>query len=173
MPRRKQQVTQEKSKVLKESERDPFEDAADDEDVEAEPSTSRHKSKNSITTNPLQSAFAMRLAGPETSSASKSAFSPKKSKKGKKDDKKKAKPFDLEEEKAKMKSTIAESSVAAINLLNSLQLINREHERVSENAGALQRFENCKLLRRHILRYVSFLYLGTRFLTLELMMALL
>lgn len=142
---------------MKETERDPFEDAADEEEQEAEPepSSSKHKSKNSVSSHLPQSGFAMRLADPEPSSSHKSSSATKKSKKDKKGGKKKPKPFDLEEEKPKMKSAIAESSVAAINLLNALQLINREHERVSENAGALQRFETCKLLRRHILRYVS------------------
>lgn len=58
-----------------------------------------------------------------------------------------------------MKSTIAESSVASTNLLNTLRLINRESEQISENPAALEHFENCKLLRRKILRYVSNLYL--------------
>lgn len=76
-------------------------------------------------------------------------------KQSKKDKKKKAKPFNLEEEIPKMKSVIAESSVSSTNLLNALQLINREHEQVSENATAAEQFETCKSLRRHVLRYVS------------------
>jgi len=54
-----------------------------------------------------------------------------------------------------MKTVIAESSVASVNLLNALQRINREQERVSENEAALKYFETCKLLRRHVLRYVG------------------
>jgi hypothetical protein len=54
-----------------------------------------------------------------------------------------------------MKSVIADSSVASTNLLNALQHINREQQRVSENTEAVKRFETCKHLRRQILRYVS------------------
>lgn len=54
-----------------------------------------------------------------------------------------------------MKSVIADSSIAATNLMNALQSINREVERISENQAAVERFEACKLLRRKVLRYVS------------------
>jgi len=54
-----------------------------------------------------------------------------------------------------MKANIAEASIAATNLGNTLQSINREKERISDNQMAVQRFEACKKLRRKILRYVS------------------
>lgn len=54
-----------------------------------------------------------------------------------------------------MKVTIAESSIAATDLMNALQSINRERERISENETAVKRFETCKQLRRRVLRYVS------------------
>lgn len=54
-----------------------------------------------------------------------------------------------------MKAAIAESSIAATNLNNALQSINREKERISENSVAVARFEICKKLRRKILRYVG------------------
>jgi hypothetical protein len=54
-----------------------------------------------------------------------------------------------------MKVDIAEAAMAATNLVNTLQSINRERERISENRIAVQRFETCKNLRRKILRYVS------------------
>ena len=54
-----------------------------------------------------------------------------------------------------MKVAIAESSIAATNLTNALQSINREQERISDNALAVQRFEICKKLRRKVLRYVG------------------
>lgn len=80
--------------------------------------------------------------------------------KSKKKDKKSKKPghrkFDLEAEKDQMKTTIAESSIAATNLNNALQSINRERERISDNPLAVAHFETCKQLRRKILRYVSF-----------------
>ena len=70
-------------------------------------------------------------------------------------DKKKSQPFNLEAEKDSMKVAIAESSIAATNLTNALQSINREQERISDNALAVQRFEICKKLRRKVLRYVG------------------
>jgi hypothetical protein len=154
LPRRKQQVTQEKSKVLRETERDPFEDAADEEeDDEPQQSSNVAPPKQQLRTAPQPST---------TKSSSMSFFSSlsepagtKKSKKDKKDGKKKPKAFNLEEEKPKMRTVIAESSVASTNLLNALQFINREQEQVSENAAAVKQFETCKMLRRHVLRYVS------------------
>ncbi|KAF1938951.1 hypothetical protein EJ02DRAFT_514203 [Clathrospora elynae] len=75
-------------------------------------------------------------------------------KRDKKDKKTKAKPFNLEREKAQLLETIASANVASTNLLNGLQLINREQQRVSDNAEVMRRFEACKQLRRHILRYI-------------------
>jgi hypothetical protein len=66
-----------------------------------------------------------------------------------------AKPFNFEKEKPNMIQSIAQASIASTNLLNSLQLINRENERVSENPEVMNRFETCKLLRRNILRYIQ------------------
>ncbi|KAI4620291.1 hypothetical protein J4E80_004817 [Alternaria sp. BMP 0032] len=76
-------------------------------------------------------------------------------KRDKKDKKKtKGQPFDLEREKGQMLETMASANVASTNLLNGLQLINREQQRVSENAEVMRRFETCKQLRRQILRYI-------------------
>jgi hypothetical protein len=73
----------------------------------------------------------------------------------KKDKKNKGKPFNLEREKGQLLETIASANVASTNLLNGLQLINREVQRVSDNAEVMQRFETCKMLRRQILRYIQ------------------
>ena len=73
----------------------------------------------------------------------------------KKDKKAKHKPFNLEKEKPRLLETIATASVASTNLLNALQLINREEQRVSNNPEVMSRFEACKLLRRQILRYIQ------------------
>ena len=51
--------------------------------------------------------------------------------------------------------TMASASVASTNLLNGLQLINRETQRVSDNPEITNRFETCKILRRQILRYIQ------------------
>ena len=63
--------------------------------------------------------------------------------------------FNLAKEKDNMTKALANSSIASTNLLNGLQLVNRETERVSENQEVLRRFETCKLLRREILRYIQ------------------
>ncbi|KAF2181101.1 hypothetical protein K469DRAFT_590288 [Zopfia rhizophila CBS 207.26] len=77
----------------------------------------------------------------------------KKDKKNK--NKNKNKPFNLEKEKGHLLETIASATVASTNLMNALQLINREEQRVSANPEVMQRFETCKLLRRQILRYIQ------------------
>jgi flagellar biosynthesis GTPase FlhF len=78
-----------------------------------------------------------------------------KEKKKKEKKQKKHKPFNIETEKEQMKAHIAEASISATNLMNTLKTINREKERISENQIAVQHFEMCKQLRRKILRYVS------------------
>ena len=86
-------------------------------------------------------------------------------KKDKKDKGNRGKPFNLEKEKGQLLETIAAATVASTNLLNGLQLINREVQRVSENPEVMQRFETCKQLRRQILRYIQLVesdqYLGS------------
>ena len=75
-------------------------------------------------------------------------------KRDKKDKKSSGKPFNLEKEKGQLLETIASANVASTNLLNGLQLINREQQRVSENPEVMRRFEACKQLRRQVLRYI-------------------
>ncbi|OAG00042.1 uncharacterized protein CC84DRAFT_1103282 [Paraphaeosphaeria sporulosa] len=75
--------------------------------------------------------------------------------KDKKDKKNKGKPFNLEREKGQLLETIASATVASNSLMNALQLINREVQRVSENPEVSHRFETCKLTRRQILRYIQ------------------
>lgn len=65
------------------------------------------------------------------------------------------KSFNLAKEKEGMTNCIARSSIASTNLLNGLQLINRETERVSQNPEVVSRFETCKSLRRQILLYIQ------------------
>lgn len=81
-----------------------------------------------------------------------STFAPKKVKKDKKS---KVKGFNLEREKPAILQAIAASSVASTGLTNALRLVNRENERVSQNAEVMKRFESCKQLRRQILRYIQ------------------
>jgi len=76
-------------------------------------------------------------------------------KKDKKDKKGKVKGFNLEREKPNILQSIAASSVASTGLTNAIRLVNRENERVSDNAEVMKRFETCKQLRRQILRYIQ------------------
>lgn len=99
------------------------------------------------------------LSTPATGQISSFSYLSSKDKSKKKDKKSKKsghRKFDLEAEKDQMKTTIAESSIAATNLNNAMQSINRERERISDNPLAVAHFETCKQLRRKILRYVSF-----------------
>jgi hypothetical protein len=73
----------------------------------------------------------------------------------KKDKKNKSKAFNLEKEKGQLLETIASATVASTNLMNALQLINREEQQVSANPEVMKRFESCKMLRRQILRYIQ------------------
>lgn len=65
------------------------------------------------------------------------------------------KAFNLKHEKEGMTNALAQASIASTNLLNGLQLINRENERISENAEVVRRFDACKALRRKILYYIQ------------------
>ncbi|KAK4128528.1 hypothetical protein N657DRAFT_560778, partial [Parathielavia appendiculata] len=161
LPRRKQVVTQERSKVIKETENPFVEDEEDDEDDKpsgAGPSGTHSRNSSLSSSQPAKRSSV--VGGfPATYDSSKK----KKDKKDKKT--KKAKPFKLEAEKEQMTRHIAEASIAATNLTNTLQTINREKERISDNQLAVQRFEACKQLRRKILRYIHLVeseqYLGS------------
>ncbi|KAK4232607.1 hypothetical protein QBC38DRAFT_351955 [Podospora fimiseda] len=149
IPRRKQAVTQEKSKVLKETS-NPFGDDDDERSQAAGPSSQSSSSQHKKSTS---------LSEPKVTGTIQSfTYSEKDKKKKDKDkkNKKQHKPFNLEAEKDQMKAHIAEASIAATNLMNKLQTINREKERISENQTAVERFETCKTLRRKILRYIHY-----------------
>jgi hypothetical protein len=167
LPKRKQAVTQAKSKVLKETEADPFQDEEDEEaqspnaagpsrtpqaspPIEAGPSNPKAHKPSRSTSN-----FSTSVFGPASSSVTSSPKD-KKSKSAKSKSKSKRKPFNLQAELPTLKSTLAESSIASTNLLNALQRVNRATERVSENAECVQHFEACKRLRRAVLRYIHY-----------------
>lgn len=154
LPRRKQVVTQEKSKAVRETE-NPFGDEDDEEAKEQSPPPAQPAQPAQMPYGQA-SGTVQSFSHVKAPSNSGSFFSSSSKDKKKKDKKgKKHRPFNLEAEKETMKSTVAESSIATTNLLNTLQSINREKERISENPQAVQRFEACKQLRRKILRYVS------------------
>ncbi|GAW14242.1 hypothetical protein ANO14919_036410 [Xylariales sp. No.14919] len=160
LPRRKQVVTQDKSKVLRETEQDPFRDSEDEAEQPKSsppPQTSHASSSRPPVPYPQPAQTIQSYSHTRSSSGSGSFFSGSSKDKKKKDkNKKKPKPFKLEAEKESMKAAIAESSIAATNLNNALQSINREKERISENSVAVGRFEICKRLRRKILRYIQY-----------------
>jgi hypothetical protein len=126
-----------RAKVLQDS--SPFGDSDDD------PPASR--SRATSTANRSGTATPVTL-GPTSSSHFSSKLS--KSKKGGD-----GKPFNLYKERESMTNAIAQSSIASTNLLNGLQLINRETQRPSENPEVVKRFEACKNLRRRILYYIQ------------------
>lgn len=142
-------MTQERSKVLRETEENPFGDE-EEEAARAAQNQKQQSSASGSTSSPAN------LGHTKSSSTSSSFFgsSSRDKKKEKEKSKGKRKPFNLEAEKEQMKSVIADSSLASTSLMNSLQSINRERERISENQEAVERFEACKLLRRRVLRYV-------------------
>lgn len=133
---------QARQKVLQDTERY-------DSDGEPPQSSSGTRSRATSSATPVS-----RSSTPVTLSStahSSSGFS-KLSKKSKSSQ---GKPFNLAREKDNMTTTIAQASIASTNLLNGLQLINRETQRVSENQEVVRRFETCKNLRRKILYYIQ------------------
>ena len=154
LPRYKKPVTQANSKVLKETEpspnEDPFGSAEDNEPVQSVASGSSSQSAHPSfgNTYPAQPPASTNL-GLLTNTLSK------KSKLDKSNKKPKHKGFSLEKEKPQILQSIASASIASTNLMNALKLIDREHKRVSEDAETRLRFENCKQLRRQILRYIQ------------------
>jgi LAS seventeen-binding protein 5 len=139
LPRRKAVATQTKSKVIRETE-NPFEDEEDNN--QASSSRAPAPVPYGQTADTVQSFSQTRSSG----------FFGSSKKKGKHEQR--PKRFNLEAEQEKMMATIAEATIAATNLMNTLKSINREKERISENQTAVQRFDQCKLLRRKIVRYV-------------------
>ena len=145
LPQRKKPVRQDQSKVLKETE----------EDAQVENDRPGHRASLSSGGDLSQSPTSSSGSRPVTLSPGPSLTSPTKMKTTKDGKKIKVKIFNLEKEKPQLLQTIASSSVASTNLLNSLKFINREHKRVSEDAETVKRFETCKVLRRQILRYIQ------------------
>lgn len=139
--------------MLKETE-NPF--GADEGDETQSASADSSRSPSSVVPERGGHGASSSLGGSKPAGSAQSFLSTSKDSKKKKDKntKKKHKSFNLEAEKEQMKSKIAEASIAATNLMNTLQSINREQERISNNQAAVQRFEACKQLRRQILRYV-------------------
>lgn len=161
LPKRKQVVTQERSKVIRETE-NPFGDDEDDDEDQQQQQQAQAQAQAQASSSRAGQQQGPQLFSPVSGQISSFSYAPPKEKgkgkkkdRDKKDKKKQRRKFDLEAEKDQMKTTIAESSIAATNLNNAMQSINRERERISENPTAVAHFEACKQLRRKILRYVS------------------
>ncbi len=151
VPKYKKPVTQERSKVLKETEPNPNEDPFGNDDEEV------GESSTPSVTSPTRDTFATYSSTPTytgPSLESHSIFS-RKAKHDKHSKKNKSKAFNLEREKPQILQSIASSSIASTNLMNALKLIDRENKRVSEDPETVQRFEACKSLRRLVLRYIQ------------------
>ncbi|KAL8933445.1 MAG: hypothetical protein Q9216_006362 [Gyalolechia sp. 2 TL-2023] len=155
LPQRKKPPRQEQSRVLKDSEPGENEDPLGHR-VSVSGGGGPMQSLRSPT-SPTTSSFSSSTAGgggpsltpygQTTTSSANKVSKPKKSKP--------SKQFNLEKEKPQLLQTIASSSVASTNLMNSLKLINRESKRVSDDPETVNRFETCKLLRRQVLRYIQ------------------
>lgn len=148
LPKRKKPVTQQQSKVLRETEPNPNDNPFGNVDDD------QGRSSPAVTSS------AREYFAPTSSSAPLGGFlsssQPSKTAKPDKSSKKtKHKAFSLEREKPQILQTIASSSIASTNLMNALKLIDREHKRVSEDSEAINRFETCKQLRKQILRYIQ------------------
>jgi hypothetical protein len=156
LPKRKVAVTQERSKVLRETEENPF----GDEEEEAARVAAQQKTAAGSSSGPSTTPSRPASHAKSSSTSGGSIFGSSKDKKKDKS-KSKKKPFNLEAEKDQMKAVIADATIASTNLLNTLQTINRETERISENPQAIERFEVCKQYRRRVLRYVGSLLMMT------------
>lgn len=149
--------------MIRETEENPF---GDDEE-EAARSTAQQSATpgGSSSTTPSHgrtSSTASAVANQKSSTGS-SFFSSSKDKRKEKAAKSKRRPFNLEAEKEQMKVVIADSTITSTNLMNALQTINRETERISDNPAAVEKFETCKQLRRRVLRYVCAEHAGSLF----------
>ncbi|KAI9691180.1 MAG: putative actin patch assembly and actin polymerization protein [Bathelium mastoideum] len=146
LPRTKRPLPQQ-SKVIRETEAQA--ETSSTPSSPASPSFTRSSHSGSFTSPNTQSASSSRPPQFPTAPAksTSSIF--------KKDKKSKPKPVDLTKEKPQLLEAIASASVASTNLLNALKLVNRENSRVNEDAEVMSRFEQCKTLRRQILRYIQ------------------
>lgn len=154
LPQRKKPPRQEQSRVLKDSEpgenEDPFGHRVS---VSGGGGPMQSLRSPTSSTSPSSSASGG-MGGPSLTPYGQTTGSTNKVSKIKKS--KEPKPFNLEKEKPQLLQTIASSSVASTNLMNSLKFINRESKRVSDDLETVNRFETCKLLRRQVLRYIQY-----------------
>ena len=167
LPQRKRAPNKETSKVLRETERP--DETEDEEDVEPRRRAGSASASSAPSGHRRQSSATDFHSSLGHSSHTSPTYTPPVQAKSKKDKKPtksaKVKAFNFEKEKPQINQVITLASIEATGLLNALKLINRERERVSENANTKRRFETCKGLRRQTFRYCSLVmdesYLGT------------
>ncbi|OJD16255.1 hypothetical protein AJ78_03546 [Emergomyces pasteurianus Ep9510] len=135
LPQRKKPMNRQQSRVLKETEAQP------ESPIGHSVSISAGNGPSTILSSPTSA------KGSKSSRSSISKIAKDRSHRGK--------PFNLDKERPEILQTIASASMAGTNLLNSLKLVNRENQRVSENTEVMSQFDLCKDLRRQILRYIQ------------------
>ncbi|MCJ1479637.1 putative actin patch assembly and actin polymerization protein [Lambiella insularis] len=156
LPQRKQPVRKEQSKALRETEVE-----TDSEQYGHNVSTSGGGSPPKSRRTPSSPTTPTFSSSSRSGSVASSHLNftggllTKQAKADKTSKKSKTKPFAIEKEKPAILQTIASSSLASTNLMNTMKLINRENQRVSENADAVRGFDNCKKLRRQVLAYLQ------------------
>ena len=154
LPNRKK-PTAAQSRIVRENEEEAARDNpfAADADDETSPSQSRRQSH--AIQGASNSATAESLGARPRASSGASFFGGGSDKKDKKKKKAKYVKFSLERERPKMQQAIAAANMASTNLLNTLKFVNRETQRVSQVQEVLTAFEQCKKVRRAILRYIQ------------------
>lgn len=140
------------SKVLRETDPGNSDNEAGEDPFAGAPPPQPQSSSSNV---PQTTATSAPLSRPVALGSTKSSSLSSKFHRSKKESSGGAKPFNLAKEKDNMTNAIAQASIASTNLLNGLQLINRETERISENAEVVRRFETCKTLRRQVLQYIQ------------------
>ncbi|KAK1056445.1 hypothetical protein LTR74_014923 [Friedmanniomyces endolithicus] len=148
---RSQRPAAARSKVLRETEPHDSGDDSAFESLQPSAPASANRSRASSNTSAPPAAAPSR---PATLTPTSSGFSSKLARGRSKFSSSKG-GFNLAREKENMTNCIARASIASTNLLNGLQLLNRETQRVSQNPEVLNRFETCKTLRRQILLYIQ------------------
>lgn len=68
---------------------------------------------------------------------------------------KQRKPFNFEQEKPQILSSIASASQASNNLINALKLVNREKESIEQNERVQETLAAAKAARKGVVRYVQ------------------
>jgi LAS seventeen-binding protein 5 len=73
---------------------------------------------------------------------------------------KQRKPFNFEQEKPVILTSIANASQCSNNLVNALKLVNREKESIEENARVQETLAAAKAARKQVVRYIQVICRG-------------